>query len=486
MKALKTLKVNLIDPTRHNPRRIRPDDPAIKELAESIKANGLLQPVLCRPVGKRFELLAGERRFVAHQMLGETEIMAIVADLDDDAALDATITENMQREDLTPLEEARGVASLLAWRGVDDVAARLGKSQGWVRRRARLATLSPAWMEVLEGDLPENEDKREDALSFRRDVSVAVLEIAAALPIETQDGVLRQLRGSSRTESIRSAAVFQRHVAYFMRDLAEAPWDLDSTENGQACAACTARSDFEPDLFSESATNEAGARCLDAGCFARKRDAFMATAREAAEKKHGKLPLLGDGYGAGEKVDLRSWQVRQAKKSEPGAVPVFALDGTEAGKVVYVIPRAPREEEREEPKSIRVIRLEHMIESFNAWLEAQKACPPALAHNSPRMLVALKHYNASSYSGSSAIETADDFDRMAESTTEEFWDDLWEVLRQDMGVNSWGTQDDNADHRERELDLALHVCGLEKQDFVDAAVKAHPGQEQKAGKKRKA
>jgi hypothetical protein len=337
-------------------------------------------------------------------------------------------------------------------------------------------------MEMLEGDLPESQDKREEVLAFRRDVSVAVLEIAAALPIETQDGMLRQLRGHARIESLRSAAAFQRHVAYFMRDLAEAPWDLDSTANGQACAACTARSDFEPDLFSESATNEAGARCLDAGCFARKRDAFMATAREAAEKKHGKLPLLGEGYGYGEKVDFRNWQVRQAKKSEPGAVPVFALDGPEAGKVVYVIPPAPREEEREEePKSIRVIRLEHMIESFNAWLEAQKTCPPALA-DPTKMLVALKHYNGS-ICDESGIETPVDFDRVVSFAPESFWDDLWLAVKEVAIVSSWGIDDECADQRERKFDLALHVCGLEKQDFVDAAIKAHPGQEQKAGKK---
>jgi hypothetical protein len=102
-----------------------------------------------------------------------------------------------------------------------------------------------------------------------------------------------------------------------------------------------------------------------------------------------------------------------------------------------------------------------------------------------KMLVARNHYNPG-YSNNATIETPDDFDRMADTATEKFWGDLWAELRQVMSIRSWNLDDDNADQRERELDLALHVCGLEKQDFVDAAIKAHPSQEQKAGKKRKA
>ncbi len=90
------------------------DDASLAELAESIRAQGVMQPILVRPVdGGRFEIIAGERRWRAAQRAGLSEIPALVRDVPDQAALALALIENIQREDLNPLEEAQGIARLI-------------------------------------------------------------------------------------------------------------------------------------------------------------------------------------------------------------------------------------------------------------------------------------------------------------------------------------------------------------------------------------
>ncbi|NLD58685.1 MAG: ParB/RepB/Spo0J family partition protein [Clostridiales bacterium] len=139
---VKNLKLTDIDPNRGQPRE-RFDEGALRELAESIKSVGVLQPILVRQTGDRYEIIAGERRYRASRLAGLNEIPAIVRDWDDQRRLEAALVENLQRDDLNPVEEATGVRKLMEAAGLtqERVAERLGKSRPAVANLLRLLTL---------------------------------------------------------------------------------------------------------------------------------------------------------------------------------------------------------------------------------------------------------------------------------------------------------------------------------------------------------
>jgi ParB family chromosome partitioning protein len=111
--ALATLPVNRIRPGKYQP-RTKMDQQALAELAASIRYQGLMQPLLVRPVDRdRYELIAGERRWRAAQMAGLDEVPVVVREVPDEAALAMSLIENIQRENLNPMEEAAGVQRLL-------------------------------------------------------------------------------------------------------------------------------------------------------------------------------------------------------------------------------------------------------------------------------------------------------------------------------------------------------------------------------------
>ena len=155
---LRTLPVELIEPNPHQPRR-QFEEEALVALAESLKTRGILQPVLVRPVaGGRFELIAGERRWRAARIAGIAEVPAIVRHHDDAASLELAVIENMAREDLNPVEEARACAALVEELNLtrEDVGRRVGRSRVAVSNLIRLLDLPDEALALLErGDLTE-------------------------------------------------------------------------------------------------------------------------------------------------------------------------------------------------------------------------------------------------------------------------------------------------------------------------------------------
>jgi ParB family chromosome partitioning protein len=126
---------------------------ALEELAASIRSQGIVQPLLVRPIGNaRYEIVAGERRWRAAQLAGLTEIPVLVRQLSDMEVMAAALIENLQREDLNPLEEARAMAALREQCGLsqDDLAHTLGKSRPAVANALRLLNLSSAAQDALE------------------------------------------------------------------------------------------------------------------------------------------------------------------------------------------------------------------------------------------------------------------------------------------------------------------------------------------------
>ena len=142
---LQTISIDRLRPGKYQP-RTRMDAESLAELALSIREQGIMQPILVRPVeGGRFEIVAGERRWRAAQQAGLREIPALVKNVPDQSALAVALIENIQREDLNPLEEARGLQRLIDEFGLthDTAAKAVGRSRSAVSNLLRLNALAP-------------------------------------------------------------------------------------------------------------------------------------------------------------------------------------------------------------------------------------------------------------------------------------------------------------------------------------------------------
>jgi ParB family chromosome partitioning protein len=151
-----TLPVGQLQPGKYQP-RTRMDPGSLEELAASIKAQGLIQPISVRPVGNnRFEIIAGERRWRASQIAGLTEVPVLIREIPDENALAMSLIENIQREDLNPLEEAAGIQRLLDEFGMthQQAAEALGRSRSATSNLLRLLQLAkPVQDMLMAGDL---------------------------------------------------------------------------------------------------------------------------------------------------------------------------------------------------------------------------------------------------------------------------------------------------------------------------------------------
>lgn len=146
-----------IDPNPYQPRR-HADEAGIQELAASIREHGFLQPLVVRPRGGRFELIAGERRLRAARLLGLAEVPVVVRECADEQALEVALVENLQREDLGVVEEARAYQRLVEEFHYThgEIARRTGKSRVAVTNTLRLLHLAPPVLDMLErGELTE-------------------------------------------------------------------------------------------------------------------------------------------------------------------------------------------------------------------------------------------------------------------------------------------------------------------------------------------
>ena len=178
--AVVQLRLSDIDPNRDQPRR-RFDESALQELADSIKAVGVIQPILVRKTGERYTIIAGERRWRASRAAGMDEIPAIVRDWDEVKRLEAALIENLQRDDLNPVEEAMGVSRLMEQCGLtqEQAAERLGKSRPAVANLIRLLTLPESILNMLrEGRLTAGHARA--LVTLPKELQLRLAQLAAA------------------------------------------------------------------------------------------------------------------------------------------------------------------------------------------------------------------------------------------------------------------------------------------------------------------
>lgn len=219
--ALATLPVASIRPGRYQP-RTRMDEQALAELAASIRSQGLMQPLLVRPVGaQRYELIAGERRWRAAQMAGLEQVPALVREVPDDSALAMALIENIQREDLNPMEEAAGIQRLVdEFKMTHEQAAdAVGRSRSATSNLLRLLKLAkPVQETVMEGKLEMGHARALLALDSARQIEAAHRVAAKGLSVrETEALVQHLLRG----EAPRRRRKTDRDLARLEEELAE-------------------------------------------------------------------------------------------------------------------------------------------------------------------------------------------------------------------------------------------------------------------------
>lgn len=147
------ISLSLIDRNSFNPRKVFNEE-ALEELALSIKGKGVIQPIVVRPVGNRYEIVCGERRFRASLIAGMENIPACIKELSDDEAEEYAITENLQRKDVSPLEEAEAFSKLVSGGKYDinSLVIKFGKSEAFIRGRLKLVNLIMEFRNMLEKD----------------------------------------------------------------------------------------------------------------------------------------------------------------------------------------------------------------------------------------------------------------------------------------------------------------------------------------------
>jgi ParB family chromosome partitioning protein len=202
-----TLPVGALQPGKYQP-RTRMDPGSLEELAASIKAQGLIQPISVRPVsGGRFEIIAGERRWRAAQIAGLAEVPVLVRDIPDDAALAMSLIENIQREDLNPLEEAAGIQRLIDEFEMthQQAADAVGRSRSAASNLLRLLQLAkPAQDMLMAGDIEMGHARALLPLSKAEQGRVAALVADKGYSVrETERMVARELNPPSRKSTER-------------------------------------------------------------------------------------------------------------------------------------------------------------------------------------------------------------------------------------------------------------------------------------------
>jgi ParB family chromosome partitioning protein len=196
-----TLPLDVLQPGRYQP-RTRMDEGSLYELAESIKSQGVMQPVLVRAVtGGRYEIIAGERRFRAARLAGLDEVPVLVKDVPDEAAAVMALIENIQRENLNPLEEAHGLQRLTDEFGLthEQAAQAVGRSRSAASNLLRLLNLTePVQQMLMAGDLEMGHARALLALEGATQITTASEMVAKKLSVrEAEKRVARVAAGAS-------------------------------------------------------------------------------------------------------------------------------------------------------------------------------------------------------------------------------------------------------------------------------------------------
>lgn len=249
----------------------------IEGLAESIKQVGLLVPLVVRPVSGGHELIAGGRRYAAAVLAGLESVACRVIEADDCAALEIALTENLQRLDVSPLDEAQSFAELKELGRTDEqIGERLGRSASYVRERRRLLELIPELRELLA-------DGR---------ISPGVAVLVARLPQREQKSMRRKIEDlGDKALTVKGAANEIRWLALHLSNAPFSPEDAELVPEAGACSTCPFNTAVGWALAFEEHQLAVDARCTNGACWESKIKAQIAKARAELEAKTGAVPI---------------------------------------------------------------------------------------------------------------------------------------------------------------------------------------------------
>ncbi len=284
----RNLPLDSLTESPNNPRRSF-DAAALNELAESIKTQGILAPLVVRPVDHHFEIVAGARRYRAAQLAGLETAPVRIVELTDAQAIETSIVENLQRRDVHPLDEAQGFAALLRLEepkySIELIGAKCGKSAGYVASRLRLTELAPAAVEAFTKD----------------EIGLGHALLLAKLQPQQQEEALTACWQESYTGGSKAKRILLpvRHLREWIEhnillELATAPFskeDATLVPEAGSCHDCPKRTGHNTLLFEGIAAQHDS--CSDPACYAAKVDAHVK--RAVAEKP--KLVQITTAYG---------------------------------------------------------------------------------------------------------------------------------------------------------------------------------------------
>ena len=250
--------VNLafLKPSEGNFRQFE-DPVALRDLQQSVSAQGILAPLIVRPSGDGFEIVCGHRRLAVASALKFDEVPCIVRDYSDAEAQEVGMVENLQRETVHPLDECNAFSAMLREAGdMDKLAARVGKSKRYIMQRMKLASLeAPVRKAFVE-----------------RKMGIETANMFARVSPAMQKEVFKQAQNHGE---LLNPSRLERNIAEALRELTRAPWSLADVElvpSAGACAVCPKRSGSMQELFPEI---KKGDRCTDPKCFDAKLQAFL-------------------------------------------------------------------------------------------------------------------------------------------------------------------------------------------------------------------
>ncbi len=221
---LRAIPVDLLQRSPYQPRTDFGQE-ALQELANSIRAQGVVQPVVVRPLEDgNYQIIAGERRWRAAQMAGLHEVPAVVRQIDDQGAMCLALIENIQRQDLNPLDEARGISRLLDEFEMthDAIAEAVGKSRSTISNLLRLLELSAPVKKMLEsGDIEMGHGRALLSLNAEQQLEAARQVARQDLSVRATEALVRKLQSGPAPKKKSSAPRVDPNIARLEEDLAE-------------------------------------------------------------------------------------------------------------------------------------------------------------------------------------------------------------------------------------------------------------------------
>ena len=210
------IRLSLIEPNSAQPRKVF-DEESLKELTESIRAHGVLQPILVQKNGSSYEILVGERRWRAARMAGLKEIPAIVKDVDKQEAAEIALIENIQREDLNSVEEARAYRSLLDEFGLtqEELASRVSKSRTAITNSLRLLQLDKDVLDLVEsGELSAGHARAILSINGKRAQYKAAREVInSRLSVRETEKLAKQYNAPKREPKEKEPDIYMESLA---------------------------------------------------------------------------------------------------------------------------------------------------------------------------------------------------------------------------------------------------------------------------------